>query len=173
MQSTNTNVQGVQVGQLAPDFTLEDENGNRITLSELRGQPVVLIFYPFDWSGICTKEMCTIRDNYNLWQATGARVFGISRDSKYSHRAWKEHLGLGYSLLADLRGDVARLYGAWNEQAYRADRMTVVIDPEGIVRYVIHNDAGTMRDMGEALRAVREIASALAPAHAPTGDATE
>ncbi len=166
MQGTNTgtdiSVQDVQAGQPAPDFTLEDENGNRVTLSELRGQPVVLVFYPFDWSGICTREMCSIRDSYGLWQATGARVLGISRDSKYSHRAWKEHLGLGYSLLADLRGDVAKLYGAWNEQACRADRMTVVIDPQGIVRYVIHNDAGTMRDMGEALRAVREMASASA-----------
>ncbi len=84
-------------------------------------------------------------------------MFGISRDSKYSHRAWKEHLGLTYSLLADLRGDVAKMYGAWNEAAYRADRVTVVVDPGGVVRYVVHNDAGRVRDQDEVLRAVRGI----------------
>ena len=152
----------IQTGQQAPDFTLEDENGDKITLSELRGEPVVLMFYPFDWSGLCTQEMCTLRDNYTDWQAAGARVFGISRDSKYSHKAWKEHLGLSYSLLADLRGDVAKQYGAWNEAAYRADRMTVVIDPDGIVSYVVHNNSGTMRDQNEALRAVRDMVAAQA-----------
>jgi peroxiredoxin len=148
----------VRVGEVAPDFELDDENGSKVRLSDLRGQPVVLVFYPFDWSGTCTKELCSIRDTSGDWEATGARVFGISRDSKYSHRAWKEHLGLNYSLLADLVGDAAKKYGAWNEGAHRADRMTVVIDPEGIVRYVIHNDSGTMRDHSEALQMVRDMA---------------
>src|SRR5215210_7551617 len=103
--------------------------------------------------------MCGLRDRRDDWEGTGARLFGISRDSKYSHRAWKEHLGLTYSLLADLRGDVAKLYGAWNEALYRADRVTVVVDPEGIVRYMIHNDSGTIRDHNEALKAVREMAA--------------
>ena len=111
------NAKDVQVGQPAPDFVLDDENGNKVRLSELRGQPVVLIFYPFDWSGTCTKEMCSMRDTWPEWAGTGARVFGVSRDSRYSHRAWKEHLGLDYSLLADLTGDVAKQYGAWNEAA--------------------------------------------------------
>ena len=147
----------VQIGQPAPDFTLENENGEKIRLSDFRGRVVVLMFYPFDWSGLCTEELCTLRDNLPRWEDVGATVFGISRDSKYSHRAWKEHLGLGYSLLADLRGDVAKTYGAWNEAAYRADRMTVVIDPEGIVRYVVHNDSGTKRDQEQILDAVRAL----------------
>ena len=155
--NTQTEMRDVRVGEQAPDFELDDENSNKIRLSDLRGQPVVLIFYPFDWSGTCTKELCSIRDTSGDWEATGARVFGISRDSKYSHRAWKEHLGLNYSLLADLVGDTARKYGAWNDQAHRADRMTVVIDPQGIVRYVIHNDSATMRDHTDALNVVREM----------------
>jgi peroxiredoxin len=150
----------VEVGQPAPDFELEDENGNKVRLSDLRGRPVVLMFYPFDWSGLCTQEMCSLRDNWGGWDVAGAKVFGVSRDSKYSHKAWKEHLGIKYSLLADLRGSVAKQYGAWNETAYRADRMTVVIDPEGIVRYVVHNNAGTARNHDEALQAVREMAGA-------------
>jgi len=152
-----TEKRDVRVGEEAPDFVLDDENGNKVRLSDLRGQPVVLIFYPFDWSGTCTKELCSIRDNSGDWEETGARVFGISRDSKYSHRAWKEHLGLNYSLLADLVGEAAKKYGAWNEAAHRSDRMTVVIDPQGIVRYLIHNDTATMRDHTEALNVVREM----------------
>lgn len=150
----------VAVGEIAPDFTLEDENGNKVTLSALRGKPVVLLFYPFDWSGGCTQEMCDVRDRQPAWEQTGAQVYGISRDSKYSHKAWKQHLGLDYSLLADLTGEVARLYGAWNAPLSRADRMTVVIDPQGIVRYVVHNPASQMRDQDEAVQAVREMAAA-------------
>jgi len=156
------NSQDIQVGQAAPDFELDDESGNKVRLSELRGQPVVLMFYPFDWSGTCTEEMCTVRDKQADWEAAGAKVFGISRDSKYSHKAWKEHLGISYSLLADLVGDVAKQYGAWNEAAHRADRMTVVVDPEGVVRYVVHNNAATKRNQDEAIQAVREMAATSA-----------
>ena len=74
-----TEKRDVRVGEEAPDFVLDDENGNKVRLSDLRGQPVVLIFYPFDWSGTCTKELCSIRDNSGDWEETGARVFGISR----------------------------------------------------------------------------------------------
>lgn len=153
----------VQVGQPAPDFTLQNENGENVNLAGLLGKPVVLMFYPFDWSGLCTDELCTLRDNYTDWASTGAAVFGISRDSKYSHKAWKEHLGLNYSLLADLVGDTAKKYGAWNEAAHRADRMAVVIDPAGIVRYVMHNDAGHARDQNQILRAVREMTATATP----------
>lgn len=147
------------VGTQAPDFTLDNENGEKVTLSELRGQPVVLVFYPFDWSGTCTKELCSLRDNYGDWESSGAKVLGISRDSRYSHKAWIDHLTLGYSLLADLVGEAAKKYGAWNEAAHRADRVTVVIDPEGIVRYVLHNDSGTVRDQSQALESVRSMAA--------------
>src|SRR4051794_487374 len=82
----------VQVGEMAPDFTLQDENEQKVTLSELRGSPVVLVFYPFDWSGTCTEELCAIRDDYSSFEQRGAKVYGISRDSVYSHRAWKEHM---------------------------------------------------------------------------------
>src|SRR3954469_1131050 len=151
----------VEVGEVAPDFTLEDEDGNPVTLSEHRGETVVLMFYPFDWSGYCTDEHCAMRDVEPDWSDTGARIYGISRDSTYSHKAWKEHLGLNYSLLADMRGEVAKLYGAWNEENYRADRMTVVVDPEGIVRYVRHNHAGLKRDPAEVLEAVRGLVPSL------------
>src|SRR4051794_30807204 len=105
----------IQVGQPAPDFTLKDEENRDVRLSEQQGQPVVLVFYPFDWSDLCTDELCALRDNfYGEFERRGAKVYGISRDSRYSHKAWKEHMGFQHSLLADLHGNAARLYGAWN-----------------------------------------------------------
>ncbi len=144
----------VRIGQEAPDFTLRDENVQPVHLQDLRGSPVVLVFYPLDFSPVCTNELCAIRDDFSDFEARGARVFGISRDSVYSHRAFKEKEDLRHSLLADMKGDVARAYGAWNEAAGLAERMTVVIDREGIVRYVVHNDIPTARDHREALAAI-------------------
>ncbi|MDQ6693992.1 MAG: redoxin domain-containing protein [Chloroflexota bacterium] len=157
MQSATHDVKDIEVGQPAPDFTLENQDGTRVQLSQLRGQPVVLLFYPFDWSGTCTSEVCSIRDKQADWESTGARVFGISRDSRYSHKAWRDQLGLSYDLLADLNGEVARQFNAWNESAHRADRVTVVVDPEGTVRYVVHNEAGKARNQDEVLAAVRDM----------------
>ena len=144
----------VTVGQEAPDFTARDENNQEVKLSALRGSPVVLVFYPLDFSGFCTQEMCAIRDDYSAFQAKGAKVFGISRDSIFTHKAFKEKEGLTHSLLADMKGDVAKLYGCWNEAIGIADRMTVVIDRDGIITYVVHNNPGQIRDQKEALAAL-------------------
>jgi peroxiredoxin len=144
----------VSVGQEAPDFTARDENNKEIKLSELRGSPVVLVFYPLDFSPLCTAEVCAIRDDFSAYQQKGATVFGISRDSVWTHKAFKEKEGLTYSLLADMKGDIAKLYGCWNEAIAIAERMTVVIDKDGMITYVIHNNAAQMRDQKEALAAV-------------------
>lgn len=144
----------VTVGQEAPDFTLRSENLENITLSALRGKPVVLVFYPLDFSGLCTAEMCSIRDNYSGFQEKGAQVFGISRDSAFTHKAFKEKEGLTHSLLADMKGDVAKLYGVWNEAAGVAERATVIVDKDGFVTYVRHNGLGEARDQKEAIAAL-------------------
>ena len=88
----------LEVGQQAPDFTLVDENNDPVTLSELRGTPVVLVFYFSDFSGICTAELCEIRDNYSSWMERGAKVFGISRDSRFVHTAFKQREGIDVRL---------------------------------------------------------------------------
>lgn len=144
----------VAVGQEAPDFTLRNENNEEVTLSSLRGTPVVLMFYPLDFSGGCTKELCAVRDDYSSFQEKGAQVFGISRDSSFTHKAFIEKEGLKHSLLADMKGDVAKMYGCWLEAAVIAERMTVVIDKDGIIRYVIHNNAGQLRNHKEAIAAL-------------------
>ncbi|MHB8377238.1 MAG: redoxin domain-containing protein [Dehalococcoidia bacterium] len=144
----------VSVGQEAPDFTLKNEDNQEVTLSGLRGKPVVLVFYALDFSPRCTGEMCQIRDDYSGFMQKGAQVFGISRDSTWTHKAFKEKENLQHSLLADMKGDVARKYGAWNEAAGLAERLTVVVDGGGIVRFVQHNGLGEARDQKEAIAAL-------------------
>ncbi len=144
----------VAVWQEAPDFTLRDENNQEVKLSSLRGSPVVLVFYPLDFSPLCTKELCEYRDDFAGFEGKGAKVFGISRDSTWTHKAFIEARGLKNSLLADMKGTVAQLYGAWNEQIGIAERLTVVIGKDGIITYVVHNNVATGRDHNEALAAI-------------------
>ncbi|MCH7837819.1 MAG: redoxin domain-containing protein [Chloroflexi bacterium] len=144
----------VSVGESAPDFTLRDESNQEVLLSSLRGAPVVLVFYPADFSPICTNELCGIRDDFSAFEAKGAKVFGISRDSTWAHKAFQEREGLKHSLLADTKGEVARLYGCWNEEHGIAERLTVVIDAAGVIRYVVHNPPLEARDHKEALAAL-------------------
>ena len=144
----------VNLGQEAPHFTLRDENNQEVTLSALRGAPVILVFYALDFSPMCTNELCGIRDDYSAFEAKGARVFGISRDSTWTHRAFIEKQGLKHSLLADMRGAVAQLYGCWNEAVGLAERLTVVVDRDGVIRYLTHNGLVQARDHKEALAAL-------------------
>lgn len=144
----------VTVGQQAPDFTLRNEDNTDVSLSSLRGGPVVLVFYPADFSPICTDELCGIRDGFSAFEAKGAKVFGISRDGPWAHKAFKEKEGLKHPLLADMKGEVARLYGCWNEEMGIAERLTVVIDSEGEIRYLTHNPPSEARDHKEAIAAL-------------------
>ena len=114
----------------------------------------MLVFYPADFSPLCTNELCGIRDDYSEFQSKGATVFGISRDSTWAHKAFKEKENLSYSLLADMKGEVATLYGCWNAEFAIAERLTAVIDAEGIIRYVTHNSPTEARDHAEAIAAL-------------------
>ncbi len=149
----------LEVGQEAPDFTLVNEANEKVTLSELRGSPVVLVFYPFAFSGICTAEMCDIRDNYDSWMERGATVLAVSRDSRFVQAVFKEREGIKHPLLADTKGEVATKYGVWNEVAHAADRATFVIDPSGKITYAVHNPIPNARDHSEI---ERHIEAALA-----------
>ena len=144
----------VAVGQEAPDFTLKNESNQDVKLSSLRGKPVVLFFYPLDFSPFCTTEACAYRDDTSLFEGKGAQIFGISRDSTWTHKAFKEKEELTYSLLADMKGDVAKLYGCWIEAAAIASRLTVVMDKDGIITFVDDSGPGQIRDQKLALAAL-------------------
>jgi peroxiredoxin len=98
------------VGDTAPDFTLKDQNGNDVTLSALRGKPVVIVFYPFTFTGVCQGELCEIRDDPSAFERGGAQVLAISCDSRHSQRIWAEEQGFTFPVLSDFwpHGEVAK-----------------------------------------------------------------
>jgi peroxiredoxin len=126
------------VGHAAPDFTLRDQDGKKITLSELRGQNVVLVFYPLDWSPVCTDQLNLYQDAMSDFKKQGASLYGVSVDSAFSHKAFQDHLGIEFPLLADFepKGEVARKYDMYMEKHGTNERGFVVIDPEGKVKHV-------------------------------------
>jgi len=139
----------VHVGDVAPDFTLRDQNNEEITLSSFRGQKAVLIiFYPLAFTGICTGELCRVRDELATFQNDDVQVLTVSVDSTYVHKVFSEREGYEFPLLSDFwpHGEVARRYGVFNEQAGFADRGTFLVDREGIVRFREHNRPGEGRD---------------------------
>ncbi len=124
----------MKIGSNAPDFTLKDGDGRDWKLSERRGKTVVLLFYPGDNTPVCTKQMCSVRDNWAEYAATGAEIVGISTDSEASHKIFSDKYDLPLTLLADENGTVAKSYDANSWLPGRAARGVVVIDKTGIVR---------------------------------------
>jgi len=139
------------VGVPAPDFELVNQFGEPVRLSELRGRAVVLVFFPFAFSGICTGELCEIRDNLALFEDADAVVLGVSVDSKFAQRAYAEREGYTFDLLADFwpHGAVAEQYGVFDPESGMAKRGTFIIDGAGIIRYVVVNPRGQARDFAE------------------------
>lgn len=125
----------IDIGTVAPDFTLNDQDNKAHTLSDYRGQPVVLLFYPLDFSSVCTDEMACVMDTMSKFNALNAQVFGISVDSRYSHQAFADQRGIAYPLLADFhpKGEVAQAYDVYLDHAGISSRAWVVVDGEGNV----------------------------------------
>jgi thioredoxin-dependent peroxiredoxin len=129
-------------GEPAPDFTLPDQDGHPVSLSALRGAPLVLYFYPRDDTPGCTKEACAFRDARAAYEQAGTRVLGVSPDDVKSHRKFADKYGLPFTLLADADTQVCRGYGVWKEKnlygkkSMGVERTTFVIGPDGTVRKV-------------------------------------
>jgi peroxiredoxin Q/BCP len=132
-------------GRPAPDFTLPSDAGNNVTLSSLRGQPVVLYFYPKDDTPGCTVQACGLRDVWDEFQRTGAAVLGVSPDSPEQHVRFKQKYGLPFTLLSDGDHEAADLYGTWVEKnrygkRYMGmERSTFVIDAHGNITKIMRN----------------------------------
>ena len=126
----------IETGQPAPDFTLKSHTGEEVTLSQFRGEKnVVLVFIPFAFTGVCQGELCTIRDDFTPFTAAGAEVLVITTDPSPSQKMWADEQGWTFPLLSDYwpHGAVAKRYGAFNEERGCANRVTVVVDKDGIV----------------------------------------
>jgi peroxiredoxin Q/BCP len=126
---------GNQVGQPAPDFTLKDGNGNEWRLSSMRGKTVVILFYPGDETPVCTAQLCSVRDRWDEYAATGAEVVGVSMDSVESHKKFTENRSLPMTLLSDAKGEVSRVYDTLSWLPGRSARSVFVIDKNGVIRY--------------------------------------
>jgi peroxiredoxin len=148
----------IKVGDKAPDFTLEDQDKNPVTLSSFQGKKnVVLAFYPLDWSPICTNENTCFSNDLPRFDDANAVVFGISTDSTFCHKAWKSALKLNQTLLSDIKRAVCKDYGLYIEEANINKRATVIVDRQGIVRYVKVQEILTARDDQEILEALKKI----------------
>jgi thioredoxin-dependent peroxiredoxin len=124
-------------GDPAPDFTLESDSGAEVTLSSLRGQPVVLYFYPKDDTPGCTRQACGIRDAYGEFERAGAAVFGVSADTQASHERFKSKYSLPFTLLADPEHKLGEPYGVAQEGKNSYERSTFVIDADGNVSRIL------------------------------------
>ncbi len=130
----------IQLGQQAPDFTLYDNEKKKVTLSEQRGKNVVLIFFPLAFTSTCTKELCSIRDGYNVYDTLNAQVYGISVDSLFVLAKFKQDQNLNFPLLSDFNKDVSKAYGSIYEKFIFdmegvSKRSAFIIDKDGVVRY--------------------------------------
>jgi peroxiredoxin Q/BCP len=132
----------IPAGGLAPDFSLPDENGELCKLSDYRGEPVVLYFYPKDDTPGCTKEACGFRDDYSAYQEAGVTILGVSPDSSKSHTKFKTKFDLPFPLLADPEKKVIKMYGVWGlrklfgREFEGVLRTTFLIDKEGLIHKV-------------------------------------
>jgi peroxiredoxin len=151
----------VTVGDVAPEFSLPDQDKQLVSLADLRGAPVLLVFYPFAFSGICTGELCQLRDELTHYTDAGVRVLAVSTDPVFSLKAFRQKEGFDFPLLSDFwpHGAVAQAYGVWNEKAGMALRGTFLIDADGIIAFAEVNQAGDAREQSGWKDAVSELAA--------------
>lgn len=148
------------VGAPAPDLTLPDTHGTPVTLSQLRGTPVALVFFPFAFSGICTGELCELRDNIAAFDEAGVRLLAVSCDPMFTQRAFAEQEGYTFDLLSDFwpHGAAARAYGVFDEGTGHALRGSFLVDAQGVLRWSVVNPRGQARPLAayrEALAGLR------------------
>jgi peroxiredoxin len=128
----------IQAGEPAPDFTLRNQDGEKVSLADFRGRKLLLVFYPLDFSPACSDQLSVYQEVKPEIEAKGVTMVGISVDSGFAHKAFQEKLGIDTMLLADFepKGEVARAYGAYIERIGHANRSLVLVDEEGIVEWV-------------------------------------
>lgn len=150
----------VEVGDSAPDFELKDQHGTPVKLSDFQGKKdVVLVFFPLAFSGVCTGELCTIRDELPTLGGDDVQVLAVSVDSVFAQRAWSEKEGYQFPLLADFwpHGAVATAYGIFDAEKGLATRGTFIIDKQGVVRWKVENAIPDARDIGDYRKALAEL----------------
>jgi peroxiredoxin len=150
----------VEIGDVAPDFELKDQHGSPVKLSDRRGSKnVVLVFYPLAFSGVCSGELCELRDSFPEVEREDVELLTVSVDSVFVHKTWAETEGYEFGLLSDFwpHGDVAKAYGVFDDERGIATRGTFVIDKNGVVRWKVVNAIPQARDIAEYSKALAEL----------------
>ncbi|MFC7430213.1 MULTISPECIES: peroxiredoxin [unclassified Agrococcus] len=147
------------VGDIAPDFTLVDHRGEEVTLSELRGTPVALVFFPLAFTGTCTGELCELRDSMELFDDAGVELLAISVDSKATLARFAEVEGYAFRLLSDFwpHGEIASRYGAFLPERGVATRATYLIDAQGLVAGAFRTEPGEARPLAAYREALAKL----------------
>lgn len=152
----------IETGQTAPDFSLPDQHGNTVHLAEYRGnKPVVLVFYPFTFTGVCQGELCTLRDDLSRYESAGVQLLVVSCDSKFSQKKWAEEEHYNFPLLSDFwpHGATAQAYDVFDDALGCAIRATFVIDKDGKIADVFTTDSlGTPRETARYEEALSKVA---------------
>jgi peroxiredoxin len=150
----------LEVGELAPEFCLRDQHGQEQTLASRRDQRnVLVVFYPFAFTGVCTGEMRALSDNAAEWERLGTDVLAVSCDSVPALRAFADQEGLGFPLLSDFwpHGEVSTAYGAFQPDLGAAGRATYAIDRSGVIRYTVHTAIPNARDINDYVKALADL----------------
>ncbi|MET8172172.1 peroxiredoxin [Streptomyces clavifer] len=150
----------IEVDTPAPDFALKDNHGRTVKLSDFRGEKnVVLLFYPFAFTGVCTGELCALRDELPKFENDDTQLLAVSNDSIHTLRVFAEQEGLDYPLLSDFwpHGAASRAYGVFDEEKGCAVRGTFVIDKAGVVRWTVVNALPDARDLNDYIKALDSI----------------
>ncbi|MFD3725410.1 peroxiredoxin [Streptomyces sp. NPDC058671] len=150
----------IEVGTRAPDFELKDNHGRTVRLSDFRGEKnVVLLFYPFAFTGVCAGELGELRDNQAAFVNDDTQLLAVSNDSIHTLRVFAEQESLDYPLLSDFwkHGEASRAYDVFDEEKGCAVRGTFIIDKEGVVRWTVVNALPDARDLGEYVKALDAI----------------
>jgi peroxiredoxin len=155
----------IAVGSAAPDFTLKDQSQKEIKLSDFAGRKnVVLVFYPLDWSPVCTNEHACLVNGMTGFETLDAEVLGVSVDSVWSHKAYAEKMGISYSLLADFqpRGGVAEQYGVYLPEKGISGRSIIIVNKGGKVAWAKNYDIPVVPDLKEVEGALQQVKTAAA-----------
>ena len=133
----------LSIGDAAPDFELKDQDGNEVSLNDLKGRKTLIVFIPFPFTGICEGELCDIRDNLHQLQSFDANVVSITCDTRPANKAWADSQNFGFQVLSDFwpHGATAQAYGCFNDITGSAMRATYVLDADGVVRDIIATDS--------------------------------
>ena len=150
----------VEIGDVAPDFELMDQHGTPVRLSAFRGKKnVVVVFYPLAFSGVCSGELCQMRDSFPEAQREDVELLTVSVDAMFAHKAWAQAEGYEFGMLSDFwpHGAVARSYGVFDEERGVAVRGTFIIDKDGVVRWKVVNPIMQARDIADYQKALAEL----------------